>query len=311
MTPKTFYRTLMLFAICFALVECKKPETPAQTENNPPTAEEFQNLMNQSLSSKKQSATFIAEDGFTFTSTKGVTLQVFPNALTYNGQAVTGQVDLEFTEFFGRGAMAVSNVTTIGTDTTGQKQLLTSGGTFLIKAYQNGNELSCVNGMMLKVPASLTGGVNPLMKPFVGNIESNGNLNWIELFGSDFFVLSTDGTYNALLSNFGWFNCDIFISFPNKGQINVQVPEGYNAQNSTVFASVMNMPNTLSCLFTNADYYPINQTVHLIFVSVQNSQYVYSIKSIVVEAENNVTFSSQDLQTTSEENLTQLINNLP
>lgn len=307
---KTFM-FILIGAITFA---CKKKDTEPKPEApviSVASADEFQNFMKQAFESKVQKASFNAADGFTFTSAKGVVLTLFPNSLTLNGQLVTGQVDLEFVEFFGRGAMAVCQVNTVGITANNEKELLTSGGTFHIKAFQNGNELSTNSGMMLKIPASLTGGLNQQMKPFTGSVDANGNLTWIELFGSDFFVETNDSTYNAFLANFGWFNSDIFYYFPDKGTINVQVPEGYNAQNATVFASVMDMPNTLSCLFTGMNAYPLNKIVHLIFVSVQNGQYVYAIKSITVQELNNVAFTSDELQVTSEANLTQLVNNLP
>lgn len=303
---------LMFILIGTVAFACKKKDIEQEEPiTTVATAEEFRNFVQQTFDSKIQRASFNAEDGYTFTSSKGVVLQLFPNSLTLNGQPVTGQVDLEFAEFFGRGSLAVCNVTTVGLNANNEKDILTSGGTFHIKVFQNGNELEMNSGMMLKVPSSLTGGLNPSMKPFVGDEDANGNLTWIELFGSDFFVLTSDNTYNAFLANFGWFNCDIFIPFPDKGTINVQVPEGYNAQNATVFASVMNMPNTLSCLFTGIDAYPLNQTVHLIFMSVQNNQYVYAIKTLTVQEENNVVFASDELHVTTEANLTQIVNDLP
>jgi hypothetical protein len=306
-------KILLIMFLGIVIFSCKKKDTEPKVEEpktTVATAVDFRNLIQKTFDSKIQRASFNAEDGYTFTSSKGVVLLLFPNTLTLNGQLVTGQVDVEFTEFFGRGAMAVCNVTTVGVDANSQKNILTSGGMFHIQVFQNGNKLESNSGMMLKVPASLTGGLNSGMRPFEGNLDNDGNLLWVEM-NSEFFLESSDSTYNAFLANFGWFNCDIFIPIPDKKSINLQMPQGYSTENAAVFVSISNMPNSLAYLFTGKDVYPQNETVHLIFMSVKDNQYLYAIKSFVVGNENNVIFTNEELKLTTESNLTEIVNNLP
>jgi hypothetical protein len=308
---KQILQFTLICLISLVTFSCKKNKTEPIVENLPETtisSVDFQNFLKQNLESKKQKANFNAEDGFTFTSAKGVMLQLWPNSLTYNGQLVTGEVNLEYIEFFGRGAMAVSNVTTIGLDSLGEKGILTSGGTFHIKVYQNGNELASNSGMMLKVPTQLTGGPDSLMKPFEGSIDVDGNLIWVE---TNIELFINDGSYEMFLSNFGWFNVDRFILVADKKSIYLEVPQGYTASNTAIFVSISNIPNSLTHLATGVDWYPQGETVHLIFMSANDNQFLYAIRTFIVGEENNVVLTKDELQLTSEANLTQIVNNLP
>lgn len=67
------------------------------------TAEDFNNLREVALENLTQNFQFNANDGsITLTSQKGVEIIINGACLTLNGNAVTGEVDLEFVEIFKR-----------------------------------------------------------------------------------------------------------------------------------------------------------------------------------------------------------------
>ncbi|MEM5538833.1 hypothetical protein [Olleya sp. AS48] len=289
------------------------------------TAQEFKNIKDTALANLTQNFTFNADDGnISLTSANGVQININGNCLTLNGNSVTGQVQLEYVELFEKGNMLTTNKPTMGTLPNGDKTLLISGGEFFIEATQNGSALDTTCGLQLIIPASLTGGADPLMSLWEGEIDAEDNLTWDEVEDATgqggVFVEGSE--YYGLLQGFGWSNVDRFYSDPRpKTLIQVQAPIGYNFTNSAVYLSYDGEDSGLAALDTYdgtlnlfSEHYgqiPIGLECHVIFVTEDNGVWRYAIKPVTIVANDIITFTMDDTTTGTEATLTALINGLP
>lgn len=289
------------------------------------TAQEFKNIKDTALANLTQNFTFNADDGnISLTSANGVQININGNCLTLNGNIVTGQVQLEYVELFEKGNMLTTNKPTMGTLPNGDKTLLISGGEFFIEATQNGSALDTTCGLQLIIPASLTGGADPLMSLWEGEIDAEDNLTWDEVEDATgqggVFVEGSE--YYGLLQGFGWSNVDRFYSDPRpKTLIQVQAPIGYNFTNSAVYLSYDGEDSGLAALDTYdgtlnlfSEHYgqiPIGLECHVIFVTEDNGVWRYAIKPVTIVANDIITFTMDDTTTGTEATLTALINGLP
>ena len=120
---------------------------------------------------------------------------------------------------------------------------------------------------------------------------------------------------------FGWTNLDIFY-FDSNPQTTLKVipPVGYDKSNSSVFLSYVGEPNALATLdvFTTEGYFsehygnlPIGIDVNLIFVSEDDGNFTYAIKTVTIEADQTYRFFEIELQTVTASQLETLVRNLP
>lgn len=289
------------------------------------TAEDFNNLREVALENLTQNFQFNANDGsITLTSQKGVEIIINATCLTLNGNAVTGEVDLEFVEIFERGQMITTNKPTMGIKPNGDKALLLTGGAFFVEATQNGMALETNCGFQMRIPADLTGGVDNEMILWNGIIDEDGNLAWEEMedAAGRGGVFGEGNTYFGFFQSFGWSNVDRFYNDPRpKTTILVAVPEGYNNTNSSVYLSYDGEETGLAQLDTFdagtglfSEHYgqiPIGLECHIIFATEEGNNWKYAIKSVTI-AENDIfTFTDSETQIATEAQLTALINGLP
>ncbi len=301
-----------------SLNSCKKDSTTLDR----PSAVEFQALQNVALADLKQTATFDAGTGITFTSTKGTRLTIPPNALTKSGVLVTGNVTLEFTEIFDGGNMAATKKTTMGVLPDGNKAVMISGGEFNINVLQNGTLLELNQPMNLKTPANLTDSGLAQMDLFKGDIDAKGDLIWNKIQDSTGHgaVQIIDAVnpvnsnmelhYNTLVNNFGWTNIDRFYNYTGpKTTMLVSVPEGYNYDNCALYLHYDGKGSALARLDTyNAstklftEHYgqiPVGLECHLIFCTEENGQWKYAIKPITITAGTTYSVTEAEMQTSS------------
>ena len=323
---KTIFGTLLMTLTL--LTSCETKDDGDNDFNNAvdiATAQEFKNIKDIALDNLTQNFSFNADDGnITLTSANGVQININGNCLTLNGNPVTGQVQLEYVELFEKGNMLTSNKPTMGTLPNGDKTLLISGGEFFIEATQNGSALDTTCGLQLIIPASLTGGADPLMSLWEGEIDAEDNLTWDEVEDATgqggVFVEGSE--YYGLLQGFGWSNVDRFYSDPRpKTLIQVQAPIGYNFTNSAVYLSYDGEDSGLAALDTYdgtlnlfSEHYgqiPIGLECHVIFVTEDNGIWRYAIKPVTIVANDIITFTMDDTTTGTEATLTALINGLP
>lgn len=333
---KALWKTTALTLTCaFTLTSChNNDDNDVETIPLPPSAEAFANIRIDATEQHTQHFQFNAEEGNgTFTSEKGVTLILDGSCLTKDGNAVTGQVDVEFVELFDKGNMLVTNKPTMGVMPDGNKALLISGGEFYINATQDGDPLDMNCFIQLQIPTDLTGGDDNDMILWKGNIDEDGNLAWEENKnpngdGADgeLFIGEREGVpgtqYYAFFNGFGWTNVDRFYNDPRpKTTLKVAVPEGYNHENSAVYLSYDGEANALANLDTYlpseavfSEHYgqiPIGLEVHVIFATEDGGNWRYAIKAATIEEDGVITFDYFETNIATEAQLTDLINNLP
>ncbi len=293
-----------------------------------PTQEEFQQLFTNAVQARIQSFTFDANTGYVnFTSEKNVQLTLDSNCLTYSdGNMVTGQVTLEYIEIFDKGSMLVTNKPTMGYNQFGEKELLLTGGEFYINLKQGEQTIHSSCSYSLNIPAALTGEVNYDMSLWYASFDALNNLTWepFPLDNTNNGVAGEGDYYFAFLNQFGWCNVDVFYESDDpKTTIWVDVPDGYNEENSAVFLSYDGdeAPYGLAYLDTYDDtqemfteHYglvPIGLNCHVIFISENNGNYSYVIQSQTIEADEIITINTNEFQTATESELVYLINALP
>ena len=321
----------ILFILPFFLIGCEDDSgsTPIAGSIIPPTAQEFNALKGLALQNLTQTYSLEVDDTgmVQFTSAQGVIVTIYPYCLTFGGENIEGGdvLDIEFIELYNRGNLLTTNIATMGKHSNGDLEMLVTGGAFYINITHNG--LSNDNdycGYSMQIPASNTGGIDEDMILWFGNFDEDGNLVWEEANGEqgqggEFWM--DDDTYNIWANQFGWTNVDRFYNDPRpKTTILVDVPNGYDSSNCAVYLSY-NGELGLARLDTfdeDTGYFsehygliPIGLECHVIFVSEHNGQWVYTIKPVTIEENGVIEILQSDLNTTSESNLTNLINALP
>jgi hypothetical protein len=324
---KTNFKTigLLLFAIT-TFVSCDNSDGDDTNVILPPTSSAFKSINEQGVKRNTQNFTITAGNGVvTFTSAKGVKVNINGDCLTKNGNAVTGVVDIEYIELFDKGNMLVTNKPTMGITPDGKKNLLISGGEFFIKATQGGVALQTSCSMTMLVPADLTDGVDNTMTLWAGAIDEQGELAWREVKeGGDGANgkggVQGEGTnYYVTFGNFGWTNVDRFYSDPRpKTTLLVDVPDGYDNNNSAVYLSYDGEgTNALAKLDTYtaaglfSEHYgqiPVGLACHVIFVTEENGQWRYAIKGVTVAANDVYNFTLAETTTGTEAQLVAAIN---
>ena len=291
------------------------------------TAEAFNALQEAALSELTQEFTFNADGStVTLTSENGVNIYINTSCLTQNGNAVSGNVALEFVELFDKGNMLVTNKPTMGIMPDGNQALLISGGEFYLNATQNGEALDTNCGFQMSIPAELTGGADNAMLLWEGIIDENGDLAWDQK-GRDnpngqggVFVEGNE--YYGFFDSFGWANVDRFYSDPRpKTTILVAVPDGYDNANSAVYISYDGEDTGLAKLDTYdtntglfSEHYgqiPIGLECHIIFATEEGDNWKYAIKPVTIVEDGIITFSEAETAVATEDQLTVIINNLP
>jgi hypothetical protein len=302
----------LLLLMAMSLISCNSDD--GSPGNQVPSSETFKNLFEAKLISMTQATLFDASSTYTFTSEKGVKLTINGGCLRKAGVPVTGEVKLKFIEIFDRGDMLTSNKATMGKTTSGEDRLLVSGGEFFIEATQNGVVLTSDCFMQLQVPTALTGGTDAAMLPFAGTTNTDGDIAWEQVTGVDFStgINPTTGqpNYYAFFQDFGWFNCDRFMSYPGlKTTITSLVPAGYAGANSFVFLASKDFPNSLGKSYGE---FPVGMECYLIFVTEKDGKFRYAIKpSTPLTANHQVTFTLAETTVGTQENLTAALNALP
>lgn len=291
------------------------------------TAEEFNSIRENALEKITQKFQFNAEDGVaTFTSTKGVVININGACLTKNGNAVTGAIDLEYVEIFNKATMLSTNKPTMGNMPNGDKAMLITGGEFFVEAKQNGVALATGCDIQLIIPTDLTGGNDNDMLLWDGIIDEDGDLAWEEVKrdganGKD-GVFAEGTNYYAFLGTFGWSNVDKFYNDARpKTTILAGVPLDYDNTNCAIYLSYDGEASGLARLDTYdpltglfSEHYgqiPIGLECHAIFVSEVNGDWKYAIKAVTIVENGIITFTNSEMALATEAQLAIIINGLP
>ncbi len=263
-------------------------------------------LREQVLKEKIQTFQFQTQDErLTFETAAGCTLSIYGDGYSHEGIPITGDIKIEYIEIFDKGTMLIT-----GKHTMSDQGLLQSGGEFYTQASQNGKLLDLQFSYRIRIPASLTGGVEEEMKLFAGGTELESSQEWevvapvsdiIGLFAFEF-------GYNLFNTSFGWFNCDKFYDEPDpKTRIKVKIPKGFVSTN--VYVALVGEKNVLGLL---GDYLiPVGKELHIILTSESEQNFLYAIKSVTVVDNMEVEFSEDEIISIEPDDLVDVINALP
>ncbi|MDR3287275.1 MAG: hypothetical protein LBT27_07525 [Prevotellaceae bacterium] len=320
---KLNYLLIGLFlAVAFSSCKNDNDDPPVTPAFNPPTSAEFTGIRQNFLDGLMQIKTFDAttELPFVFTSPKGVVVTI-GYAAHQGGLPVTGNVQLRYAELFDIGTMALANKPLMGKDNSGNAMPLVTGGEFFIEVTQNGEKL--YGNANLEVPVSYTQGANPADMTLWG-LDEDSNV-WDENMDGN-MGMEANGSANASYYcwlPFCWANIDWLYSLPGvQTALRVKVPDGYNADNCSVYAAYLTMPNTIAPFdiydatgkyFTeHTGIAPIGYQMFVIFISEDplTEQFLYATKLVTVAANQYVTFTSDDLHTGSTQQIIDAINGL-
>ncbi|MES2703475.1 MAG: hypothetical protein V4649_12600 [Bacteroidota bacterium] len=171
------------------------------------------------LAPKSKIVTLNAATGGTFRGNSG-TRFIFPanTFVTASGAPVTGDVQVEVTEYTRKSDMLFSGVLPI----SGGEPLL-SGGEINVTATQNGQALGVAPGATFRANM-------PMKKPdtamqlFVGERPNGGAVNWV-LAGGGGAGISTAGmdSMSIIASTFTYCNADRFITSPNYQEFKITI----------------------------------------------------------------------------------------
>jgi hypothetical protein len=339
-------------AVLTILVSCKKDESPVVKEETVvrATPEAFSSLRAVAIESKIQDFQFDASINTVLTTANAVQIVMNANCLTKDGNPITGMVDIKVVELFERGAMLTTNKPTMGKMPNGDKAILISGGEFFINATQNGANLELDCPIQVVIPTDLTGGGKTEITLWSGRGIDNDcdgidndcdgidndcdgvdddcdGIVWeeVETGGQAEEVDAVQGdrgeNYDTEFGSFGWTNVDKFNADPRpKTTLLVDVPNGFDDTNSSVYISYNGEPNALGNLDTYiestglySEHYgqiPIGLECHIIFVSEEDGDWLYAIESVTIADGEILSILDTDLSTATSNELEALINNL-
>ncbi len=279
----------------------------------------------------KQTRTLDAIAGGEVQGDEGTILFFPPNSfLDQNGDPVTGNVTIELIEIYDKAKMLLTKMPTNGRRPNGDIETLVSGGEFYINATQQEEKLELANAFQILAPTDefddqmvLFNGQNDdcteddLECDVVWEEQGQGGLEPMQREGPNGTGVTV---YGGFISNFGWTNIDRWYNDSRpKTILYVDVPEGFDDTNSNVYVSydgeptalaLLDIYNTQTELFS--EHYgliPIGLEVHIIFVSIQNGEYIYAIQAATIEEDHLEVIGSTSTGTEAE--LVALINALP
>ncbi len=263
----------------------------------------------------EQTFTKDATSSFTINSANGFSY-FFPNGvLTKDGQAVTGNVDVEITEYLTKADMIFSGVTTASGNS-----LLQSGGMFNIEISQDGEDLDLAGMYTVSIPT--TEGIDPQMQVFRGEENpSNGQtVNWVQADSSWVRSDSTVGggdtsRYYLTLNFLSWCNLDKYYNAATGTQVRLKLPEGYASSNTVVYmifeenSVVYLMADVDKKEFNSGNFnLPLGWDIHLLAVAKTDNGMEYGLVSSTISDPHYEELTS--LTPISEEELKDLIKDL-
>ncbi|AXG73499.1 hypothetical protein DVK85_04330 [Flavobacterium arcticum] len=265
----------------------------------------------------------------------GVMINISTSSLTIQGQRVHGNIVVEYVEIFKRSTMATANKTTMGIADEQSDEIegvdlwpLKTGGEFFVNMTFNNQQIDDGANITLTVPTALTGGNDPNMTAWDGEINNGGDVVWdedddAEPVGGGGDQGGTGGeNYNLDVDNFGWSNIDRFWGYAGpKTTIRVDVPAGYDNNNSNVYLATEGEQNMLARLDTYdagtelfSEHYgqvPVGLSGYIVFVSGTIGQWDYTIKPVTFTPNDIIVIDAVDIVTGTQTDVENAIDAIP
>lgn len=303
---------LILGAALITITGCKKEENiPTELQ---PNAAQLINFFADNNSVAKQNFTIDASSPVLIVGNQGTTIQFYGNSFEdAAGNLITGNIDIELIEIYGKKDMLFLNKQTLG-DNNGNLSPLISGGEFKVTASQGGNEVYLRYSYNATVQAS--SGIDPNMEVFYQNSVTDDTLTWASADSSQLW--GNGGLYNVYFDSLGWVNCDYFMNQPgNQTSVSVNVPNGFDNTNCAVFISfdgynsLTSIYNYSNGNFNTGNYYTIPEglAVHFIAMAFINNIPYAAIVPATITTNHLEVISS--LTATTQSQLATDIQNLP
>ncbi len=316
---------VLMFAVSLIAVSCKKRK---KEEDPKPDGQALHETFMQNRRDMLQTFTIDASQGGTITGSEGTVINFPPNAFTLNGNPVSGNVEVELIELYGRDAMLLTGRPTNGVKPNGDVEIMKSGGSLYVNAKKGSDILEII------LPYQITTRPLPSNDPNVMFVLDGGRgledtEDWTPMDenndGHEDVVQPRDSAagWNFIFNtqNLGWTNLDRWYSFTGpKTQLFVDVPDGYDDSNCEVYLLYAGEPTALARMdrydtqqemFTeHYGYIPIGIQVHLVMVTEIDGTLYASIKSNITIVNNHVE-SMPDPQPTTQQDLENALNALP
>jgi hypothetical protein len=330
-TASSLIRIIVTAGIFAGLTACDRDDVVPESPTAPkPDAAALRQWFDNSTENRTQHFILNSSLGGYLIADEGTILQFSASAFTNeNGDAVTGNVDIEFIEVYDRASMILTKRPTNGKTTDGKISTLVSGGEFYVNATQNGSQLKLKSGFTIVAPTENTGNIDHAVNVFEGEVTCDSldcDLLWVENDdgGIDVGELQIGGdlttAYYVFQTKFGWTNIDRWYNDPRpKTTIFIDVPEDFDNTNCAVYIAYDDEPTALASfdmyddenqLFT--EHYgliPIGLKVHFIFVSMIEDEIHYAIQPATI-VENHVEVI-EEVKSITEDELVDLIKAIP
>lgn len=277
-----------------------------------------------------------SEEQVRITTENGTEMIIDPKQITVNGEPVQGKIAVRLKAATARAEMVMADLPPMGlTEIEGMEEPqlapLFTGGQFLVEmTTEEGEDIDNGSPLIIAVPTELTGGEggeggSEGMIAWEGQEDEEGNVEWDEKTddeGNTIDIPVVDGKYLFEIFEGEWANIDKLDQIPGeRTQIFVDVPDGFDINNSSVYISYQGFANLLFELnaydFSAGYFYnsynntPIGMTCNIIFVAQQNGQWLFAVKPVTIVGNDIITFTPADLGTTNDPGLIALLNSLP
>ncbi len=322
--------SLLVLLSFLVITSCKKKHKEADPQ---PSGEKLENLFKENRQEAIQTFQLDASAGGTITGAQGTEIVFQPNGFVLNGNPVTGNIEIQLIEIYDRGSMLLQNKPTTGLRPNGDEETIISGGELFIQAKQGNDILRPAMPYHINSATDPHGNFSNLMQIFKAGDQVDDDDKWEEAdedqdghpdvaetgerFENGQWVIY----YSFDTSSFGWTNLDRWYAYNGPlTTLNVAVPDPYDNTNCEVFVLYDGEPKALA----NLDRYdantetftehfgklPVGIDIHILMTAVVDDVLHYSVIGLTTVA-NGTTASMPEPQPTTEQDLIDMINNLP
>ncbi|WP_417602206.1 hypothetical protein [Owenweeksia hongkongensis] len=222
---------------------------------------------------------------------EGTSINIPYNAFVdANGNPVSGNFTFELQEIFSPADMIFT-----GKMTSSGGRTLVSGGEMYINATQGGADLQLAPGKSLDISVPSCN-YDSEMDLFVGNGQDGDDFDWVPETNS--VVYQCQDSLNPCQTNycfnitdlFNWINCDYFFNDPRPlTEVEIQVPAGYDQQNTQVYAYIPSINSITRTSFQNGSFWitggykmPVGLGVTFVGLNHDGTDLYYSIQNATI-----------------------------